>query len=210
MPTANVYIDGFNLYYRCVKGTPYKWLNLAGLAAALLPPGIAVNRIRYFTARVRALPHDPAAPVRQQVYLRALQTIPNLTIKYGHFLTNVVPMRLANPPATGPNRVDVIKTDEKGSDVNLASYLLLDSFKKEMDIALIVSNDSDLSEPIRIVKREFGIQIGITRPRVGTPSVTLGAEANFIRPVRMGLLAANQFSETLVDAKGSFRKPATW
>jgi hypothetical protein len=51
MPTANVYIDGFNLFYRCLKGTPYKWLDVARLSEHLLPKGTIVNRIRYFTAR---------------------------------------------------------------------------------------------------------------------------------------------------------------
>jgi len=53
MSTANVYVDGFNLYYRCVKGTPHKWLDVSSLAAKLLHSGTQINRIRYFTARVR-------------------------------------------------------------------------------------------------------------------------------------------------------------
>lgn len=55
---TNVYVDAFNLYYGCVKGTPYKWLDLAKLCGLLLP-GDTVNRIRYFTARVQARPGDP-------------------------------------------------------------------------------------------------------------------------------------------------------
>jgi hypothetical protein len=95
MPTANVYIDGFNLFYRCLKGTPYKWLDVARLSAHLLPKGTIVNRIRYFTARVGARPNNPDAPTNQEIYLRALRTIPNLTIGFGHFLTNTVDMPLA-------------------------------------------------------------------------------------------------------------------
>tara|TARA_R110002072_G_scaffold29206_4_gene92759 strand:- start:564 stop:863 length:300 start_codon:yes stop_codon:yes gene_type:complete len=30
-----VYVDGFNLYYGALKRTPYKWLDLAALMAAL-------------------------------------------------------------------------------------------------------------------------------------------------------------------------------
>jgi hypothetical protein len=47
--STNVYIDAFNLYYGCLKGTPYKWLDL-GLLCRLLLPGYSVNQIRYFTA----------------------------------------------------------------------------------------------------------------------------------------------------------------
>ena len=38
-------------------------------------------------------------------------------------------MPLAHPPSVGPQTVEVIGTEEKGSDVNLASYLLLDGFR---------------------------------------------------------------------------------
>ena len=34
---VSVYIDGFNLYYGSVKGTPYKWLDPYALACNLMP-----------------------------------------------------------------------------------------------------------------------------------------------------------------------------
>jgi len=72
MPTVNAYIDGFNFYYGCVKGTPYKWLDLSKLCHLLLPKGFQLSRIRYFTARVAGLPGNPDASTRQNIYLRAL------------------------------------------------------------------------------------------------------------------------------------------
>lgn len=54
---TNVYVDGFNLYYGCVKGTPYRWLDLARLCRVLLPSH-EIHRIRYFTALLRKRPHD--------------------------------------------------------------------------------------------------------------------------------------------------------
>lgn len=107
---ANVYIDGFNLYYGLATGTPYKWLDLARFCELVLP-GDEINRIRYFTARVRSRPDDPQKAQRQQVFIRALDTIPNLTVHYGHFLEQHVRMPLANPPTTGPRTVEVIKTE---------------------------------------------------------------------------------------------------
>ena len=82
---TNVYIDGFNFYYRAVRGTTHRWLDLGKLVHLLLP-GHEVNRIRYFTSLVSNRPDDPTQAQRQQIYLRALQTLPNLTIHYGHFL----------------------------------------------------------------------------------------------------------------------------
>ncbi|HTE81159.1 MAG TPA: hypothetical protein VK634_10775 [Reyranella sp.] len=66
-----VYVDGFNLYYRALKGTPFRWLNLDLLAKRLVRPGDTIDRVRYFTARVKARAGDPDAPRRQQVYLSA-------------------------------------------------------------------------------------------------------------------------------------------
>ncbi len=75
---TNVYVDAFNLYYGCLKGTPYRWLDLGTLCTRLLPKD-PINRIRYFTATVSARPDNPDAPQRQQVYLRALETVPGLS-----------------------------------------------------------------------------------------------------------------------------------
>ncbi len=101
---TNVYVDGFNLYYGCLKGTPYKWLDLGTLCQALLPPN-KIQRIRYFTAKISAQA-DPQGPVRQSIYLRALQTVPGLTVHLGHFLTSTVRMPLASrfPEDLGPSR----------------------------------------------------------------------------------------------------------
>lgn len=55
---TNVYIDGFNLYYGCLKKTPYRWLNVAELCRLMLPKD-TIHRIKYFTARVSARPRDP-------------------------------------------------------------------------------------------------------------------------------------------------------
>jgi len=209
MPTTNVYIDGFNLYYGCLKGTPYRWLDLGTFARRLLPTTHKIHRIRYYSARVSALPHDPDAPRRQQVYLRALATLPNLSIAFGHFLSSTVMMPLASPPAKGPKFMRVIKTEEKGSDVNLASHLLVDAFTRDCEAAFIISNDSDLLEPIRIARRQFGLPVGLASP-YKKPARVLAAEVDFMRPIWLRTLKRCQFAPMLHDVKGTFSKPAAW
>jgi len=209
MPTTNVYIDGFNLYYGCLRDTPHRWLDLGAFARLLLPGSHTIHRIRYYTARVSALPRDPDSPRRQEIYLRALATVPNLSIVFGHFLSNTVMMPLAAPPATGSKFVRVIKTEEKGSDVNLASHMLVDAFNKDCEVAFVISNDSDLLEPIRIARRQLGMQVGLASPYKKTARV-LATEVNFIRPVWPRTLKRSQFPSTLNDGKGTFSKPATW
>ena len=87
------------------------------------PDHRAGGRIRYFTAIVSARPNDPSAPDRQRAYLRALETMPHVSVHLGHFLTTHVRMALVAPRPRGPRIVEVIKTEEKGSDVNLATCL---------------------------------------------------------------------------------------
>ena len=73
-----------------------------------------------------------------------------------------------------------MKTEEKGSDVNLASYLLIDAYRSDCDVAVIVSNDSDLLFPIEHIKRHLGKVIGILNPHP-LPSRELFPLANFYK-----------------------------
>ena len=205
---TNIYIDGFNLYYGCLKNTPYKWLNLAEFCRKSLPPNFQINKIRYFTALVQARPDNPQQGVRQQTFIRAIQTIPNLTIHYGNFLTSTVSMRLAAPPPTGSPYARVIKVEEKGSDVNIATYLLMDAYEKDFEAAVIITDDSDLAEPIEVVRRRLGHHITVLSPR--GKSRELSKVATRFRQIDPKILAASQFSPTLTDANGTIVKPAIW
>ena len=89
---ANIYVDAFNLYYGAVKGTPYKWLDIAAMCRMLLPRD-QIHSIKYFTALVDPRSNDPDQPARQRMYLRALRTIPNLELIFGTFLTRDSPCR---------------------------------------------------------------------------------------------------------------------
>ena len=203
-----VYIDGFNLYYGAVKGTPYKWLDIDKMCQLLLPKH-QILRIKYFTARVSARPTDPDQPTRQQALLRALATLPRVETIFGHFLTNEVMMPLAGCPSGAQRYAKVIKTEEKGSDVNIATHLLRDGYQGAYDAAVLVTNDSDLLEPVRIVRQELGKVVGILNPHPN-PSRVLLRHASFIKPVRKGVLAASQFPPTLQDSQGTVTKPAVW
>jgi hypothetical protein len=205
---TNVYVDAFNLYYGCLKGTPYRWLDLSALCARLLPKD-RVNRIRYFTATVSARPDNPDAPQRQQVYLRALETVPCLSIHYGHYLSHVTRMPLANPRRRGARTVEVVKTEEKGSDVNLATFLLLDAFKRECDVAVVISNDSDLKLPIEVAQSELGLRVGVLNPHPPARR-SRALQPTFFKQIRTSALAACQFPLELTDARGAIRRPADW
>lgn len=205
---TNIYVDGFNLYYGCLKDTPYRWLDIDALCQTLLPKN-TINRIRYFTARVSPRPSNPKKHLRQQVYLRALQTLPNLSIHFGHYLVSTVRMPLADPPLHGPRTVEVIKTEEKGSDVNIASYMLLDAFDADCEVMVLISNDSDLLLPIQQIQQKFHLPVGILNPQK-VPSVQFKQAATFLRPIRAGVLSKSQFPDEIPGIHSSIVKPVTW
>lgn len=215
----NVYIDAFNLYYGCLLGTPYKWLDLRAFCEASFP-GDQIKDIHYCTARIRPNPHDLDKHVRQDTYLRALKTLTGLHLHEGNYsrTTPKMPLHPVPLPPTKPTLVKVVKNEEKGSDVNLATWLLLDAFDKAFDAAVVITNDSDVAEPIRQVRKRFGYRVMVlhscSRPGRG-PSMDLRKAAG----VRGGasplivddsLLAASQFPAVIGDAAGTFHKPADW
>ena len=204
-----VYVDGFNLYFGALRHTPFKWLNIRAMCEMLLPDH-EVAAIRYFTARISGRPGDIDGPVRQDAYLRALATIPGVTVHFGHFLSHPVRMPLVQcDHACELKSVKVMKTEEKGSDVNLASYVLRDGFKALYDAAVIVSNDSDLATPLAIAKAELAKKVGILNPHPH-PSKTLVRVADFTKQIRKGVLAAAQLPETLSYDGAVIRKPDNW
>lgn len=150
---TSIYIDGFNLYYRALRDSPYKWLDLKELATNLLQPHHLITQIKYFSAIVSGI-FDPSQPIRQKIYVRALQShIAEFSVYYGHFLSHEVSFPQA-PLTHPPTFTKVVKTEEKGSDVNLAVHLLNDAWLNKYDCAVVISNDSDLAEPLRLVREQ--------------------------------------------------------
>jgi DNA-binding NarL/FixJ family response regulator/uncharacterized LabA/DUF88 family protein len=209
--SANVYVDGLNLYYGCLRGTPYRWLDIGELCRKLLPRN-PINRIRYFTSRVSSRPESVHGPERQNAYLRALATTDGISIHLGHFQTLRARLPVVVEEVTSPRMVEVIKTDEKGSDVNLATYLLLDAFRQESDIAVVISNDSDLAEPIRVLTQELGVPVGLVNPHPAKlrSRDLLGLQPLFFMQIRPGVLRTCQFPRVLEDAHGQIWRPDGW
>ncbi|MCX5789456.1 MAG: NYN domain-containing protein [Elusimicrobia bacterium] len=202
---AVVFVDGFNLYYRALRNTPNRWLDLGKLAHLLLP-GHEVTAIRYYTARVSAMPGDPDKPTRQQLYLRALRTLPELSITFGQFRTHSARMPLAADPS---RFVEVLRTDEKGSDVNLAAHLVYLALRSQFELAAVISNDSDLAEPIRLVAQEVKKPVVVLCP-AQRPARELLRVASEFKRIRRGALEASQFAPVLTDEHGGFHRPAGW
>jgi uncharacterized LabA/DUF88 family protein len=145
------YVDGFNFYYRRLRNKPYRWLDLVALFESLFPDDEIVE-VKYFTAQVTGK-FDAQKPLRQQTYLRALGTLPKLTIVMGQFITTAVRYRPEVPVFDDQglplNSVSVWRPEEKGSDVNLGSHLLNDAWSDAFDVAAVLTNDTDLAVPVK-------------------------------------------------------------
>ena len=208
MPTG-VYIDGLNLYYGALRGTSYKWLDLEKLARRLLPHD-EIAFIRYFSARVSARFGEVDSQVRQSVYLRALQSNPRIHVHLGYVKQKERKLPLSSNKSHPLEMVLVIIDEEKGSDVSLASHLLNDAHHQRIDKALLVTNDGDFKEAIRLA-RETGIEVGVVAPWKFPANKHLQEVLSFEIPWRPEILKKCQMNQSVRDAKGrEVSRPKAW
>ena len=207
---TNVYIDGFNIYYRALKDTPLRWLDLRKLAETLFPQD-TIHRVCYFTARLDARPSNPGQAQRQLIYLRALATLAGFDIYYGAFRSGVKRRPLAEPMPGLPTHVLVRDSEEKGSDVNLATRLLVDGFNGEYEQAVVVSNDADFASAMRYVRDELRLRVALVNPdsKAASPR-DLAHAATYVKRLWKSHLRRSQLPSTLADEVGSITKPAGW
>ena len=206
-PRTIIYIDGFNLYYGAVKGTPYKWLDLARFFR-LIRPNDDIQCIRYFTAMV----HGPTKP-NQEVYLQALATTPTVQTILGKFKNKNI--KCAVPRCTYSGTKFFKAPEEKRTDVNIAIFMLDDAYQDLCDNLVLVSGDSDLVPAIRMIRhrypaKETTVYIPARDPSRGA-AVELRMAANKNRDLPLNILPHAQFPNSLPDGYGGFlHKPASW
>jgi hypothetical protein len=87
-----------------------------------------------------------------------------------------------------------------------------DAFRNDAECFVIVSNDSDLTEPMRIVRHELGKVVGILNPQrpEKRSHALLSCKPSFFKQIRAGVLGSSQFPQVLKDHTGSFTKPIGW
>ena len=216
-------MDGFNFYYRALKKRPScKWVNPIKLCENILNDTHRYVGLKYFSARVNDTPDDLSKSQRQDIYFRAIKTIPNSQIILGHFSRHKTWMDLVTPierdvilPTSRETkkevlrRIQVFKYEEKGSDVNIATELLIDAYENKYDTAVLISNDSDLIAPISYIKRKMKKKIVILNPQEGS-SKQLTRFATFSKDISGENLKKSLFPKELRDDTGKFKKPNSW
>jgi hypothetical protein len=218
----------------------WRWLDVRALVMSVVAgrqdwPGARIARVVYCTARVDAAT-NPSAHADQDVYLKALLASRSVDwIEYGTYVARAKKSLLATEdPRTrrpivqssawpvmvqdaqgGDVRdarfmVQYLHLEEKGSDVNLASHLLVDVLDGVVDAAIVVSNDSDLAFPVRTTKQR--VPVGLVNPR---PTLFAG-DLTGDRHYGVGghwwhrLSDAQYRAHQLPDPAGTFTKPMSW
>lgn len=202
---VNFYIDGLNLYYGMLKRRhpELKWLDLRAMCESLTTDH-QVGHVRYFTAPVKGAAGNPKAPDRQHAYLRALQARGGVSVHMGHFIREREHMK----PVDGTEEVEVWKIEEKCSDVNIGSHMLLDAVMSGGEILALISNDADLRIPVRMLTGpQFRREVWVFNP-------TSRPKCNHLKPtIHLNLRADSlaQLPPLLTNAKGrQIRKPESW
>jgi len=166
------YVDGYNLYYGCLKNTPHKWLDLERLLIRLLKeqnPKSELVMVKYFTADIKAKfsRHGQLAHDSQQRYLRVLKERMGSRIEivkgfYSETQANM--LRYVEPP----NKLDTVKVwrlEEKETDVNLALHAYRDAIRLRAEQLVVVSNDTDVAPTLQAIKDEhLNLVLGVVFP----------------------------------------------
>jgi hypothetical protein len=106
--------------------------------------------------------------------------------------------------------VTVGDREEKGSDVNVAAHLLIDTLEGNIDAAIVVSNDSDLAFAVAEARKR--VPVGVVNPNRKPTAAKLKS-----RPVggpagswEYQLVAVDLTTYQLPDPCNGVAKPATW
>ena len=225
-----VYIDGYNLYYGCLKHTDYKWLDIHKLFAASIikiqSPSYNVIKMKYFTAdvKVKFSSHGAQAQSAQSSYHRALTSLysEEVEIIKGYYSeAKAILPRYRRPPDIS-DLASVWRLEEKQTDVNIALQAFRDAVMGKCEQIVIVSNDTDLVPLLRMIRKEVGdaIQIGVIFPIIKLKSggekerptsASLSKYADWTRRhILEEELEKSQLPDIISTMKKPIRKPSYW
>ena len=197
-----VYIDGFNLYFglRDKGWKKYYWLDFNKLALSLLRGDQVLVRTKYFTSKITS---PPDKRKRQEAFLSAVNTLPNFEMHFGRYQTFEQSCRVC-----GHKHLD---SNEKRTDVNIATHLLVDAFQGAFDTAILVSADSDLTNPILEINRLFPQRLVKVAFPPGRFSLELKNAARLSFQIYEGKLRKSLLPEQVVLASGYVvQRPLSW
>jgi len=223
-----VYIDGYNLFYGRLKHKEgsinsrrrkLRWLDPKKLVEQFLHDDFEIDQINFYTTDIDALYLGDKSPSRQQEYYRALMTVENINIIKGRFSKNPtmmpaypIKLNINQDGTTMIQKYHVLKTEEKRSDVNIASHLVKDACLNLFDMAVLVSNDSDLLEPMKIL-HELNKKFLILSPHEKYCfDFVKELNTKCMRKIQEKHIIAAQFPDEIRDAANTLiaKRPLKW
>ena len=216
MKKTEAYIDGFNLYYGLLQGVPqHKWLDPYAFVKALLRDDHDIVSVKFFTARIRPYPYDAMAINRQDIYIKAISSIPKVSVVEGFYNRNKIWLPHINGkckscPDSRNGMAHVMKFEEKRSDVNLTSSLLADAFRDAADCFVLITGDSDYITPVDIVRFELQKSVLVFNPSVDRIS-DLRYHASYYAHISRDLPAKCQLPDIVTLPNGrTIHRPPAW
>lgn len=223
--TTNFYVDGYNLYYGCLKHSAYKWLDLKSLLADKIlhaqDPAAELGVIKFFTADVKAkiASRGQSAQTSQLQYHRALELLypDKISVIKGFYSLERANLPVYKKPPDKNDRVEVWRLEEKQTDVNIVLEAYRDACKGKAQQLVFVTNDSDIEPALRALREDFGdsIRIGVVVPRLRSnhrPSnVSLSHYADWTRRhILEDELLQSQLPDQIPTRKKPIKRPDYW
>lgn len=205
MHNVVVYIDGFNLYYGMKEGgwQRYYWLDLHLLSIILLESNQLLQKVKYFTSRVSSSNRGNSKSKRQNTYLEAIETLPDTKIFYGKYLRKPIFCYKCHSKFRIP--------EEKMTDVNIATEMLVDAFHDYFDTAILVCGDSDLVPPVKAINKLFPHKRIIVAFPPNRYSRSLENNAYKSYYITRSNLAQSQLPDSIKKKDGYIlKRPPTW
>ena len=226
--STGVYVDGYNLFYGRLRGTPYKWLDLVGLFESILhaqDPSQPLALLRYFSAPAlaRFATNGTASVAAQQDYHRALVRMHagRLSVRLGSHSCDrsgtPIPRFVKGVPYDRKDRVRVWKIEEKQTDVNIALAMYRDACARRFSQLVLCSNDSDVAPVLEAIREDFpSMTLGVVVPRppsaagrVASPD--LAKWAHWARHhILDDELALSQLPALIHTGRKPIRRPLHW
>ena len=137
------YVDGYNLFYGCLKHSQDKWLDLYKLLyqQIIYPqnPTSQLVKIKFFNIKAKIATHGQDANEAQQSYHRALEKC-------------------------YPDTIEIIKGYYSLEQARLLAYW--DAIKGNAEQLVFVSNDTDLEPALSMIRQDMGdtVKMGVIFP----------------------------------------------
>lgn len=233
---TRVYVDGYNLYYGCLKGSPHKWLDplslferiLPTVTASIGPLGALTSEldplaVKFFTAPILEKAAKAEDSLRcQERYHKALNKHlqGRIEIIKGYYSLTQAKAKVIDgqDPKKWPRdctETPIWKLEEKQSDVNLAVHAVVDALKGGIEHVVIVTNDTDIETALKMIRQHTIAAVGLIIPttdRHRQPNISLADHAHWVRKhITTEELRASQLPLVIPDGKKTaISKPESW